>query len=141
MPKVRHGQFLYHQCPMSKLSKFRILPYSERPKSAISNQIKNGYIWATQWPSSSELKIKFDPSLDKFFKIIKKHGPKNPPRGVIWVWSLVRKRNDNLAVQCEDCPWLGNLGKKTINVEFKYCVAQIGFMAYEVFYRRIVWLY
>ena len=39
--------------------------------------------------TSSELKIKFDPSLDRslceFFKIIKNHGPKNPPQGVIWV--------------------------------------------------------
>ena len=46
---------------------------------------KNGYVWATQWPTSSELKIKFDPSLDRswceFFKIIKNHGPKNPPLG------------------------------------------------------------
>ena len=33
--------------------------------------------------SSSELKIKLDPSLDRslceFFKVIKNHGPKNPP--------------------------------------------------------------
>ena len=40
---------------------------------------------AAQWPTSSELKIKFDPSLDRswceFFKIIKNHGPKNPPPG------------------------------------------------------------
>ena len=43
---------------------------------------KNDYVWATQWPTSSEPKIKFDPSLDRswceFFKIIKDHGPKNP---------------------------------------------------------------
>jgi hypothetical protein len=42
---------------------------------------KNGHVWATQWPTSSELKIKFEPLLDRswcdFFKIIKDHGPKN----------------------------------------------------------------
>jgi hypothetical protein len=42
---------------------------------------KNGYVWATQWTTFSELKIKFDPSLDRswpeFFKIIKNHSPKN----------------------------------------------------------------
>ena len=75
---------------MSKLSKFRILPYSERPKSVISGNLwKNGYVWASQWPISCELKKKFDPSLDRswseFFKIIKNHGPKNPTRGLIWV--------------------------------------------------------
>ena len=46
---------------------------------------KNGHVWATQWPTSSQLKIKFDPSLDrswcKFFKIMKNHDPKNPPLG------------------------------------------------------------
>ena len=46
---------------------------------------------ATQWPNSSELKIKFDPSLDsslcELFKIIKKLGPKIHPWGVIWVQS------------------------------------------------------
>ena len=51
----------------------------------IHNLSKNGYVWATQWPTSSELKIKFDPSFDRpwceFFKIIKDHGPKNPPLG------------------------------------------------------------
>jgi hypothetical protein len=44
-----------------------------------------GCVWAAQWPTSSELKINFDPSLDRswceFFKIIKNHGPKNPPPG------------------------------------------------------------
>ena len=39
----------------------------------------------TQWPTSYELKIKFDPSLGRswseLFKIIKGHGPKNPPPG------------------------------------------------------------
>ena len=52
----------------------------KRPRFVIS-----GYVWATQWPISSELKIKFDPSLDRswceFFKILKYHGPKNPPPG------------------------------------------------------------
>ena len=32
----------------------------KRPRFVIS-----GYVWATQWPISSELKIKFDPSLDR----------------------------------------------------------------------------
>ena len=57
------------------------------PKSVIScNLSKNGFVWAAQSPTFSELKIKFDPLLDRswcqFFKIIKDHGPKNPP-GVI----------------------------------------------------------
>jgi hypothetical protein len=43
---------------------------------------KNAYVWATQLPSSNELKIKFDPSLDRswpeLFLIIKNHGSKNP---------------------------------------------------------------
>ena len=38
-----------------------------------------------QWSISGELKVKFDPSLDRssceFFNIIKNHGPKNPPQG------------------------------------------------------------
>ena len=56
------------------------------PKSVISGNLsKNTHVWATQWPTSSELKIKFDPSLDRswceFFKIIKNLGPKNPPTG------------------------------------------------------------
>ena len=50
---------------------------------------KNGYVWVTQWPSSSELKIKFDPSLDRswceFFKIIVQE---IHPRGVIWIPSI-----------------------------------------------------
>ena len=51
--------------------------------------VKNGYVWPTQWPTSSELKIKFDPSLNRswyeFFKIIKNHGPKNSSLSVIWI--------------------------------------------------------
>ena len=46
-------------------------------------------------------------SLDRyrceFFQITKNHGPKIHPQGVIWVpinRSLVKKRNDDLAVQC-----------------------------------------
>ena len=36
----------------------------KRPKSVISGNLsKNSHVWATQWPTSSELKIKFDPSL------------------------------------------------------------------------------
>ena len=49
------------------------------------NLSKNGYVWVTQWPTSSELKIKFYPSLYRssceFFKIIKNHGPTNSPWG------------------------------------------------------------
>ena len=49
------------------------------------NLSKNGCVWTAQWPTSSELKIKFDPSLDRSwcesFKIIKDRGPKNPPPG------------------------------------------------------------
>ena len=65
-----------------------------------------------QWPTFSELKIKFDPSLDrswpKFFKIKKIMAQKIHPWGVIWVpsnrpqvghWS---EKNDDLAVQYED---------------------------------------
>ena len=68
-------------CPIMRLL------YFKRPKSVISGNLsKNGFVWATQWPTSSELKIKFDPSLDRswceFFKIIKDHGPKNPPPGM-----------------------------------------------------------
>ena len=38
----------------------------KRPKSVISGSLsKNSYVWATQWPTSIELKIKFDPSLDR----------------------------------------------------------------------------
>ena len=58
--------------------------WCKRPKSVISGNLsKNCYVWATQWPTFSKLKIKFDPWLDRswceFFKIIKDHGPKNPP--------------------------------------------------------------
>ena len=56
------------------------------PKSVISDNLsKYACVWAAQWPTSSELKIKFDTSLDRswpeFFKIIKNHGPKKPPPG------------------------------------------------------------
>ena len=69
-------------CPILRLLYIR----DKRPKSVISGNLsKNGYVWATQWPIFSELKIKFDLSLDRswceFFKIIKNHGPKNPPPG------------------------------------------------------------
>ena len=58
----------------------------KRPKSIISGNLsKNCCVWAAQWPTSSELKTKFDPSLDRswceFFKIMKDHGLKNPPPG------------------------------------------------------------
>ena len=47
---------------------------------------KHGYVWATQWPTSSEFKIKFDPSLERswceYFKVIKGHGQKKiHPKG------------------------------------------------------------
>ena len=47
---------------------------SKKPKSVISGNLsKSGYVWATQWPTFSELKIKFDPSLDRswleFFRL------------------------------------------------------------------------
>ena len=56
------------------------------PKSVISGNLsKNGHVWATQWPTSSELKIKG-------------HGPKNPPPAgpwdVIWIPSLSPKSKD-----------------------------------------------
>ena len=51
----------------------------------LSNLSKNGHVWATQWPTSGELKIKFDPSLDRprceSFKMIKIMVQKNPPPG------------------------------------------------------------
>ena len=58
----------------------------KRSKHVISdNLLKNGYVWETQWTTSSELKTKFDPSLDRskteFFKIKKKSWSKNPPLG------------------------------------------------------------
>ena len=77
---------------------------------------QNSCVLTAQWPTSSELKTKFDPSLDRSwcesFKIIKIHGPKNPPLGRNLGskfspsgWSLARKTNKDLAVQYEDCPW------------------------------------
>jgi hypothetical protein len=98
---------------LSKLSKFRILLYSKRSKSVIlGNFSKNCYVWATQWPTSSELKIKFDPSLDRswpeFLKIIKNHGPKNPTPGC----NLGQPRSGHLSgkkcrLSCPvwRCPW------------------------------------
>ena len=58
----------------------------KRPKSVFSGNLpNNGFVWATQWSTSSEHKTKLDPSLDRawceFFKIIKKYGPKNPHPG------------------------------------------------------------
>ena len=67
---------------------------------------KNGHVWAAQWPTSSELKIKFDPSLDRSwsenFNIMKNHGQKNPHLGC----NLGQKKIDDLAVQYKDCPCL-----------------------------------
>ena len=43
---------------------------SKRQKSVISGDLpKNGYVWATQWSTSSENKIKFNPSLDSLFRL------------------------------------------------------------------------
>ena len=58
----------------------------KKPKSVISGNLsKNGYVWATPWTTSSELKLKFDPSLDRswceLYKITKNHGQKNQPPG------------------------------------------------------------
>ena len=55
----------------------------KRQKSVILGYLsKNDCLWAAQWPTSSELKINFDPSLDRswceFFKILKDQGPRNP---------------------------------------------------------------
>ena len=63
---------------------------SKRPKSLISGNLsKNGYVWTTQWPTSSKLKIKFDPSLErpwlKFFRLEKILVQKIHHQGVIWV--------------------------------------------------------
>ena len=49
----------------------------------ILNLSKNAHDWAAQKTSSSELKKKFDPSLERswyeLFGIIKAYGPKNQP--------------------------------------------------------------
>ena len=94
-----------------------------KPKYVISgNMSKN--VWASQWPTSSELKINFDPSLDsswcKFSKIIKNPGPKNPPLSCNLGpnlqhpgWSHVRKRNHDIAVQYEDVRVKTNVGLQT----------------------------
>ena len=72
---------LHLQWPRSKLSQFRIMPYSEIVVRDQNPQFdkNNGHIWATQWPTSSGLKIKFDPSIERswceHFKIIKGHVP------------------------------------------------------------------
>ena len=95
----------------------------KRPKSVVSGNLsKNGCVWAAQWPTSSKLKIKFDPSLDRswceFFKIIKNHGPINPPLGCNLGpkypppgWSLVRKQNDELSGSdsSDSQPWIWDL--------------------------------
>ena len=40
--------------------------FCNKPKSAISGNLsKNAYVWATQWLTSSELKIKFEPLLGR----------------------------------------------------------------------------
>ena len=79
----------------------------EGPKSVVSGNLSNnGHVWATQWPTSSELKIKFDPSFDRswceFFKIIKDDGPKSPPLGCNLgpqSWSLSRQISDPRSAQ------------------------------------------
>ena len=65
---------------LENLESFPILDL--RPKSVISGELsKNAYVWATQWPTSNELKIKFDLSrfiLNWIFLIVKKSWSKNP---------------------------------------------------------------
>ena len=83
------------------------------PKSVISGNLsKNGYVWGSQWPTLSELKIKVDPSLDRpwceFFKIIKSHDPKNPTQGVIWVpiqACHLSEKKWQLSCPLWRCPW------------------------------------
>ena len=57
--------------------------WCKSPKSVISGDLsKNCYVWATQWPTSCKLKIKFDPSLEFIIiMMIKNYGPKNPHAG------------------------------------------------------------
>ena len=79
--------FLWHKFCFKKIHWSDNLLYQAKsaqlrfpwPESAISyNLSKNSYVWATQWPTSSEPKIKFDPSLDRtLLKIIENCGPKN----------------------------------------------------------------
>ena len=84
--RLAKGKSMINFYIINALSKFRTLHYCcKRPKSVISdNLLKTVYVWATKWPTSSELK-KFDPSLDRswrnFFKIIGGHSPKNLPPG------------------------------------------------------------
>ena len=83
------------------------------------NLSKNGCVWAAQWPTSSELKIKFDPSLDRswceFFKIVKDHGPKNPPPGCNLgglfpspSWIFFQKKSAECSVHLYSSPCLIN---------------------------------
>ena len=59
----------------------------KRSKFVISGDLsKNGYVWATLWPTFIELKIKFDPSSwPEFFRNEKSWSKNIHPRGVIWV--------------------------------------------------------
>ena len=36
------------------------------------------------------------------------------------VWSLVRKKNDNLAIQYEDCPWIDKLTSENKEVSYEH---------------------
>ena len=91
-----------------------ILRLLEEAKICISGNLsKNCFVWATQWSTFSELKRKFDHSLDRswceFLLIIKNHGPKNAPSGCslgpkFFPLRLVtgQKKNEDLAVQYQD---------------------------------------
>jgi hypothetical protein len=92
----------------------------KKPKSVISGNLsKSVYVWATQWPTSTELKKKIDPSLDRswpeFFKIIKNYGLKIHLRGVIWVPSIRPKFDDLKSFNLGGTTWDQNY---TMGVDF-----------------------
>ena len=73
------------------------------PNLQISDNLsKNAHVWATQWPTSTWLKTKFDPSLDRswceLFKIRKGHGPKNPPKVYSWAEAYISIKSGNYSV-------------------------------------------
>ena len=106
----QHSQFLRCQCIWSKLSKFSIFSYSETVSGNLS---KNGCVWAAQWLTSSELKIKFDPPFDRswceFFKVIKDHDPKSPSPGCNFgcLFSFPSsKKSAQCSVHLYSSPWV-----------------------------------
>ena len=70
-------------------------------------------VWASQWPTSSELKIKLDLSLERswceYFKIMKGHGPKNPPLGCnlggLPQLKLKKNKSAKCSVHLYSSPW------------------------------------